>query len=73
MPWLRRCVYGGHQCAVVTEYPDGTIRIASDDYAFASTSGGWERTDKFLWEKLVQRADCCMLDEDQAGHADDGE
>lgn len=54
---LPRCKYRGRVCVVLGIHEDGTVRIATSDGLWAIQDGGWERTDKYEWEKTVPKTE----------------
>lgn len=47
-------MYHGQECEIRTEHDDGTVTLVALNGNFARQDRGWERVDKFEWEKRVQ-------------------
>ncbi len=66
MKYYRKCEYQGRQFEVRKVRSDGFAVLIALDGEYAAADGGWERVDKFEWEKTVAVSEVTMLpDENQ--------
>ena len=54
---VQKCLYKGRVCEVREVFQGGEVRIMTLDGRFAMSDGGWERVDKFEWERTVERSE----------------
>lgn len=62
----RKCVFRGKEFEVRRKSPEGTVTLITLDHGYAQDDGGWERVDKFEWEKTVPVSEVTFLPDDQA-------
>lgn len=62
----KKCMDKGHRLEIRNERAGGILTLSALDGYFAVKDGGWERVDKFDWEKTVPVSEVTFLPDEQA-------